>query len=120
MADTVFFVGADAARCAAVAQPYAERGWATPLAQPDDFDVVDRLVEESPVAAVFCLEPDHAQQIADLTRSLMGDARFQRPLMVYLDGEDEWPARIKEICPYGVFVTSGELGWVLKHLIPKE
>ncbi len=119
VAGTVFFVGADTSRCAAVAEAYSEQGWETPIGKPDDFDLIDRLVEDAPVAAVFCMEPEHAQAIGDLTQRLMDDARFQRPLMVYLDAEGEWPASIKAICPYGVFVTSGELSWVLKHLIPK-
>lgn len=120
MAGTVFFVGADAQQCAGVAEAYSDQGWNTPIAKPDDFDVADRLIAEAPVAAVFCVEPEHAHLTLDLTGRLMSDERFQRPLMVYLDGGEEVVAGIKAICPFGVFVTSGELGWVLKHLIPKN
>jgi hypothetical protein len=117
---TVFFVGVDTARCAGVAEAYSDQGWETPMGKPDDFDLVDRLIEDAPVAAVFCTEPEHVQSVWDLTQRLMSDTRFERPLMVYLDADPEWSARIKEICPYGVFVSSGELGWVLKHLIAKS
>jgi hypothetical protein len=120
MSGTVFFVGADTQRCTAASEAYSDQGWSTPIAKPDDFDAADRLIAEAPVAAVFCVEPEHAHLTLDLTARLMSDERFQRPLMVYLDGAEQVVASIKAICPFGVFVSSGELGWVLKHLIPKN
>lgn len=116
----MFFLGTDTPRCASVAQDYATLGWNTPMGKADDFDIVDRLVEEAPVASVFCLEPDDGVAVADLTQRLMGDERFQRPLMVYLDGGAEQVERIKAVCPFGVFVTTAELAWVLKRLLPKN
>jgi len=95
-------------------------GWNAQTARSDDPEVVERLLKEPPVAAVFCLDPEHLDGACALTETLTTDPRFERPLLVYIDGGPAEIARIKERSPFAVFVKSSELAWVLKRLIAKS
>ncbi|PKQ15120.1 MAG: hypothetical protein CVT67_11040 [Actinobacteria bacterium HGW-Actinobacteria-7] len=117
MAGTVFFVGANEAYCANLAQDYAATGWTTQVAGVDDADAVERILEDAPIAAVFCLDPDHVSVVCALIEQLTTDPRYQRPLLVFLDGSPDEVACIKQHSPFAVFVTASELTWVLKRLV---
>lgn len=119
MSGSLFFLGSDLEACSLIAEGYAAAGWATRVVQTNADDVVEQIVSEEPVATVFCLDSAHLSDVASVTGQIIADARFRRPLLVYLDGTPEQNATIKQLSPFAVFVKSTELGWVLKRLVVK-
>lgn len=95
-------------------------GWSIGFVDAQAPDALESLAANPPEAAIFCLGEGCAGDVGGFAQGMLADARFSRPLMVFLDGTAEQVASIKEWNPFAVFVTSAELPWVLKRLIPKD
>jgi hypothetical protein len=120
VADTLMFVGSDSARCATLADPLNRLGWATATVDPTAADALETIVGQAPVATVFDLTTGPFQAIHELAKALLTDAQIPRPLLVFVGGSAEEVASVKDDVPFGVFVDTDELTWVLKHLIYKD
>jgi AmiR/NasT family two-component response regulator len=119
MAASLVFVDADPIRAERVAEPFSQDGWVIEVATPTENDATDRIVEKAPVAAVFCLDSEFDRQIA-IAGELVQDERIARPLIVFTGGTPEESQRAREAVPFGAIVSPEELGWVLRHLVPRS
>jgi len=120
MVETLFFVHSNVESAEEVADEYRARGWSVESSSATATDALDRIAETSPVAAVFCLEGDCAQDVHDLAESILADGRIHRPLLVFVDGDPGDVERARISAPFGVFVRKDELPWVLKRLTAKS
>ena len=120
MVETLFFVHSDVASAEQLADEYRARGWSVESSSASATDALDRIAETSPVAAVFCLEGDCAQDVHDLAESILADGRLHRPLLVFVDGDSDDVAQARTSAPFGVFVRRDELPWVLRRLTAKS
>lgn len=116
MVDTLFFVHADADAADRIAGYYRGQGWNVSTAVPAATDALDRIADSHPVAAVFCLDGECADDVHSLAEHVLGDTRMSRPLMVFVGGSPVDVARARQNMPFGVFVRQDELPWVLKRL----
>ena len=119
MADTLFFVHSDADAADELAGYYRGQGWQVESARPADPAALDSIAHASPVAVVFCLDSECAEDVHTLAEKVVGDARIARPLMVFAGGSPEDVGRARQNMPFGVFVRLDELAWVLKRLVTR-
>lgn len=120
MVDTLFFVHPDGIAAEEIAGRYRTRGWEVSVCAPDASDALDRIAQTRPVAAVFCLDGDCADDVRALAENVLGDSRLFRPLMVFVGGSPDDIAQARAMMPFGVFVSEDELPWVLKRLAIKS
>lgn len=120
MVDTLFFVHQDTQAAEQIAEQYKARGWEVSVCEPDASDALDRIAESRPVAAIFCLDGECADEVRRLAEEVLGDSRLFRPLMVFVGGTPDDIAQARAMMPFGVFVREDELPWVLKRLAVKS
>lgn len=120
MGNTLVFVCGEAARCEEMTAPFAEAGWQTKTVSAESSDALAAIEAEAPVATVFDLEAGHGAAIQSIAAALMSDPNVSRPLLVFVGGDQATVAILKEDVPFGVFVKTDELAWVLKHLTYKD
>lgn len=118
VAGALFFVGDDAGIRDDLARGFAERGWQTGHGTAT-LDSVDLIVQTQPLACVFTLDGSETATLLELAENVAADERLERPLLVFSGGHADDVASVKAALPYAVFVHPDELGWVLKHLVPK-
>lgn len=117
MPDTLVFVGCDVAECEQLAVPYRNQGWRAVVQDAAAPDALDHIAECTPLAAVFSFSDGSGDGLRELARSVLGDDRMSRPLLVFVGGDGADVAQTRSEMPFGVFVKPEELGWVLKHLV---
>jgi hypothetical protein len=120
LSHAVAFIGGSSERNLMFASEHEPDGWSIGFVDAQAPTALETLAASPPEAAVFCLGEGCVGDVGGFAQEMLADARFARPLMIFLDGTAEQSASIKEWNPFAVFVTSSELPWVLKRLIPKD
>ncbi len=116
---TLYLVHVDEETLEQIGGPLVSQGWDVKTIQPDAPDLTDLFASELPVAAVWCLEGDCADQVRMAAAGVLADERIVRPLMIFIGGTPEAIAQARASVPYGVFVNAAELPWVLKRMVYK-
>lgn len=116
MANTLCFIQAPGSSTEEQAHYFAERNWSVELVDPAAPDALDKIVDFEPLASVFSLEADSGDTIP-VAGALLEDERAERPLIVFVGGSAEQVEAAKQTVPFGVYVSSGELSWVIKRLV---
>jgi hypothetical protein len=116
MAETLCFVQASGSSGEARAAEFENGGWIVERVDPSAEDAIRTLESSQPVATVFCLEPECGPTLEFAVR-VLEDSSLHRPLMVFVGGDASAVEAAKQTIPFGVFVSSGELPWVLKRLV---
>lgn len=116
MPNTLFFVHDDLLSAEDVARPCAERGWQVEISSAEDLDAVDRIFESATLAAVILLDGNSNGCYAHLRSPVLADERTPHPLPVFVSGDRATNDALHVEMPTALFVTLGELPWVLKHL----
>lgn len=119
MAASLIFVDEDERQADELAARFSRIGWVCDTASPLAENAEDRIVEHAPVAAVFCLDRAVDRQL-QVAAELVEDERIGRPLIVFVGGSEDDVERAKQTVPFGAVVRIEELGWVLKHLVPRS
>jgi hypothetical protein len=117
--ETLFFVDSDPLAAQGLAGEYQSRGFGVAFSAPD-LGAVDQVVAAQPVATIFALGGERAEEVCSIAESIACEPRAGRPLLVFVGGVPEIVGRAKAFAPLGVFVHPDELGWVLKRLTAKS
>lgn len=119
MTDTLCFVHAPGSSGEDQALAFADQGWNIEHLDPTADDAITRIEASQPLATIFCLESE-CGPTRDFAVRILRDTELHRPLMIFVGGEADEIQAAKEAVPFGVFVSQGELHWVIKRLVFNE
>jgi len=120
MGETLCFVHASEQDSNRIAATYQLAGWNIVIVAPQAPDALEQLASYDPAAVVFCLDERCGPGVIEFAARVLADDRTNRPLMVFVDGSADDIATARGVAPYGIFVRTDELPWVLKRLSIKS
>lgn len=98
-----------------LAAPLREQGWTVEVEAEDGARAVERIREREPAAVVIFLRrlPSHGRETAHALRSMKATRHVP---ILFVDGEDEKLAKVRDRVPDAVFTTAEDLPAELEKL----
>lgn len=116
MAGKLCFVTPSGSPAEEQARFFAEHGWDVAMIDPREEDAVERIIEVQPLASIFSLE-DECPETLTAADALERDERSDTELVVFTGGTPEQISAAKTAVAHGVFVSPGEVYWVVTRLV---
>lgn len=98
-----------------LAAPLREEGWAVEVEAEDGARAVERIRDQAPAAVVIFLRrlPSHGRETAHALRAMKATRHVP---ILFVDGEEEKLARVRERVPDAVYTTAEQLPEALGDL----